>query len=252
MKDLYKNNSLNDKIVDFVSDNIVWVFLFFIVVVIVLPRLFILASPIGYFDNLKPDELGNAIGGMTAPIIGLVSAFLIYVAFSAQVKANKELQKLNERDSNVKELNNLINLNSVIQKWISEITLEIDSKIIQQKKVGFDSICYMFNKYLSLEFEAKKSNINDHIIKSIELYDFVILVSHEIDKSLVAKEYKRYFFKQILILSKLSIHEDNYHNIKFENSIEKQSFDNYYQIFLNKVQELSKYSSIFSKKYLNH
>jgi hypothetical protein len=95
MKEINDNKSLNDKIVDFVSDNIVWVFLSFIVVVFVLPRLFVLTSPLGYFDNLKPDELGNAIGGMTAPIIGLVSAFLIYVAFSAQVKANKELMKFN-------------------------------------------------------------------------------------------------------------------------------------------------------------
>lgn len=35
-------------------------------------------------DGLAPNEIGDAIGGMTAPIIGLFSAFLVYVAFRTQ------------------------------------------------------------------------------------------------------------------------------------------------------------------------
>jgi hypothetical protein len=32
-------------------------------------------------------EIGDAIGGMTAPIIGLFSAFLVYISFSRTSKS---------------------------------------------------------------------------------------------------------------------------------------------------------------------
>lgn len=44
-------------------------------------------------DFRATGQIGDTIGGITAPIIGLVSAILIYLSFSAQVKANMIIQQ---------------------------------------------------------------------------------------------------------------------------------------------------------------
>ncbi len=43
-------------------------------------------------DFTHTGDIGSTIGGITAPVIGLVSAILIYLSFSAQIDANKIAQ----------------------------------------------------------------------------------------------------------------------------------------------------------------
>jgi hypothetical protein len=45
------------------------------------------------FDFTTTGQIGDTIGGITAPVIGLVSAFLVYLSFSAQIEANKIIQE---------------------------------------------------------------------------------------------------------------------------------------------------------------
>lgn len=90
--------SLDDKIINWVSANLFYSFIILVLIIfIVLLSVFGITALI-YKDKtiLNPNEIGDAIGGMTAPIIGLFSAFLVYIAFRAQIKANEQLQKQNE------------------------------------------------------------------------------------------------------------------------------------------------------------
>lgn len=41
------------------------------------------------YDFSESGQIGDTIGGITAPIIGLVSAILVYLSFSAQIDANQ-------------------------------------------------------------------------------------------------------------------------------------------------------------------
>ena len=43
------------------------------------------------FDKTGP--IGDTIGGITAPFVGLLAAFLVYKSFMAQLEANKILSK---------------------------------------------------------------------------------------------------------------------------------------------------------------
>jgi hypothetical protein len=266
MKELNKNKSLNDKIVDFVSDNIVWVFLFFIVVVIVLPRLFILVSPIGYFDNLKPDELGNAIGGMTAPIVGLISAFLIYVAFSAQVKANKELIKLSERDSHIKELNNLFSLLDKLETNTNKLTLtakqfdknnlEIDENFYEIESIS----CIIWNFY-GKNTNLTNSKIFDHFSNCRRAYYFLSLFMLELDKCNLNIQYNKFFLKQVEkynlfideeLLKGIESMNGNFHqNVQLKGDSNFRLYKVGYKNIRNLHDNFIKSFDSLSKKYLN-
>lgn len=50
-----------------------------------------------WFDYSKTGTFGDTIGGITAPIIGLISALLIYLSFRAQIKANYIVQSQIDR-----------------------------------------------------------------------------------------------------------------------------------------------------------
>ncbi len=45
-------------------------------------------------------EIGDAIGGISAPFIGVLAAFLVYKSFEAQIRANKDQLNLIEKSHN--------------------------------------------------------------------------------------------------------------------------------------------------------
>jgi len=48
------------------------------------------------FDLSEKGTIGDAIGGITAPIIGIIGAVLVYLSFRSQVRANELLSNQNE------------------------------------------------------------------------------------------------------------------------------------------------------------
>jgi hypothetical protein len=82
-------------------------------------------------------QIGDTIGGLTAPFIGLLSAYLVYKSFLAQIQANKIIVQARNEDMIIANINNWIdrleasynNFNTGGNKsgtaWIKEITTEI-------------------------------------------------------------------------------------------------------------------------------
>lgn len=65
----------------------------------------LLVLPSTFFDFRETGQIGDTIGGITAPIVGLASAILIYLSFSAQIKANKitlEATQVSQQEGNFK------------------------------------------------------------------------------------------------------------------------------------------------------
>lgn len=62
-----------------------------------------------FFDFTKTGNIGDTLGGITAPVIGVVSALLIYFSFRAQITANRIIQgqidQQREEDNEKKEFN---------------------------------------------------------------------------------------------------------------------------------------------------
>jgi hypothetical protein len=165
--------SLNDRIVNFVSNNIVWVFLGFIVIVIILPRLFIGTSKIGFLDNLKPNEIGDAIGGMTAPIIGLFSAFLVYIAFREQKKANDELVKFNKKQISHNELNEILIQISDLENTVKNIYYFFDDRYIEKKLFKIEGLSAIKNlSGFLLNYKVFKNDEISLWIKETRLINF--------------------------------------------------------------------------------
>jgi hypothetical protein len=53
----------------------------------------ILFTSFNIIDFSNTGEIGDTIGGITAPFVNLVAAFLVYISFREQIKANKLLSK---------------------------------------------------------------------------------------------------------------------------------------------------------------
>ena len=68
----------------------------FAVIILFLPIVLTRAAILSIFDFSYTGEIGDTIGGITAPFVGLVSAYLIYKAFTVQVEANKIQSRNNE------------------------------------------------------------------------------------------------------------------------------------------------------------
>ena len=72
-------------------------FLFAFIATISAPYIFTQFSIWPYIDFTNTGSIGDTIGGITAPIINIFAALLVYLAFREQVKANDiQVEALNE------------------------------------------------------------------------------------------------------------------------------------------------------------
>ena len=69
---------------------------------------FILTSNSVYkgFNLTTYGQIGDTIGGITAPFLNLIGAFLVFYALKAQVKANELIQDQIDKDNEIKEIEN--------------------------------------------------------------------------------------------------------------------------------------------------
>lgn len=83
------------RINDIVKDRTNSIMIVVAALILSLPALFT-QTGISIFDFSKYGQVGDTIGGTTAPFVGLISAYLIYKAFIAQINANRIESKNNE------------------------------------------------------------------------------------------------------------------------------------------------------------
>ncbi|MEM9078192.1 MAG: hypothetical protein AAGC43_14205 [Bacteroidota bacterium] len=74
---------------------------FLLVLIIIAPVLFTQFSTF-YGFNEKTGAIGDTIGGVTAPFVNLLAAYLVYKSFAAQIRANS--QQRNDHDEQMKQL----------------------------------------------------------------------------------------------------------------------------------------------------
>ena len=58
------------------------------------------------FNFSETGQIGDTIGGITAPFMSLIGAFLVFYALNAQVKANELIQDQIEKDNDERECEN--------------------------------------------------------------------------------------------------------------------------------------------------
>ncbi len=79
-------------------------------------------------DFTNTGEIGDTIGGITAPIIGLVGSILVYLALQSQIEANENLNKQfklqKTQDFNNRKYRNLITQFEIVREELKLIQLK--------------------------------------------------------------------------------------------------------------------------------
>lgn len=98
---------MKEKFARFVQDHPIWTFVIGCCVIMIIPALFTLRVSFlpGY---LITGQIGDTIGGTTAPFIGLFSAILVYLSFQEQIKANRLLSGQRREDIVIQHINSQI------------------------------------------------------------------------------------------------------------------------------------------------
>lgn len=152
-------------------------YLLIVGVILILFSPFILTRSLGIIEFSGTGEIGDTIGGITAPIASIIGSILVYYALKAQIDANaivqKQLNVQKNADYERKIVDYLTNLLSMIREEINGFEyLETKRKINKEgeKKTeslikGSDAIFKFLDLYL---FKRYRDNENllyqiDHI-----------------------------------------------------------------------------------------
>ena len=162
--------------------------------IIITNLLFIVISPFlftrsGYIDFTHTGNIGDTIGGITAPFINILNAFLIYITFKEQQKANNTLQleiditndREKERLLNIKKLI-IFDLEFIIKPELNKLKSEIEEFVLTADPMKIN----IFNNHVDL---------NDSRFKSITFIDYgKIFIKKPEDLSSLFNIYNRISF----------------------------------------------------------
>ena len=156
--------------------------LFFSLVVILLCFLgvfiFTLPAFINRLNLSLKDNIGDAVGGLTAPIIGIITSILLYITLSRQVESNVDQKLKNESDILFLLLNQLDNEVSRFYYKYSRGDKEFKFEGLHgMNEFAKDFVNYSFKSFnftFKALFEAKQFLL---IIRSYELIEKRIQVS---------------------------------------------------------------------------
>ena len=176
----------------------------------------------------KPNEIGDTIGGILSPFIGLISAFLVYLTFREQIKANRIIQKqFDELQIEKLELVEFKFVKSEIKYLINEL-----------KNYEFNG----FKGYLALhevyEHLKKGENLNYSDCRDIIVYPlkFSLSINHALNKisnkhllrqiELLLNEADMFFSQEIVVINIEETDSEDLLEILRFNLMFKYSFQN--------------------------
>lgn len=91
------------------------------IIILVCPIL--LTRKFGFFDFTETGQIGDTIGGLTAPFIGLLSVLVVYKAWTAQISANKELRRqISEQRTEIQRTEEFESLNRLYSHIENTVT----------------------------------------------------------------------------------------------------------------------------------
>ena len=123
----------------------------------------------GIWDFSNTGQVGDTIGGITAPVINLIGAFLVYISFKEQIKANKiqtdalenEKQTNNRKDT----FERYITQESEIKTRLHDLDFIIEHPYHNNSDNSFSQPVYVTYRGLSALHEAvnRLESLNNRI-----------------------------------------------------------------------------------------
>lgn len=136
--------------------------------------IFNLPAQVAIFNLSTSGNLGSAIGGLTAPIIGIVSAIIMYVTLSNQIES---INRVRVKDESEAVLNLLNELNSEYDKFYYRFdeTNNLEKKeFALSGKMAMDKFVHhhIFGPFVKLKYEetyqSKSISILIHLFKMVD------------------------------------------------------------------------------------
>jgi len=189
-------------------------------IILIFLSLFLFTRPVIFdsWDFSDTGQIGDTIGGVTAPIINLIGAFLVYISFKAQIDANK-IQKNALDDEKIKNKTNRI----------FEKHLALFDDIKNQLKGLEFIVTIRTNPKTSPTFIVYKgiNALNEYVLKIEDKKNPSISDSYSISGQFLDIHF---MFSAILdLLDRIDMNVKDSHDKKYLESIVKR----FYCIFLN-------------------
>ncbi len=177
MRDLFKNKTFKYALIGFLA---------FVFIVLFLPIVFVNYSWFG-LDYSETGQIGDTIGGITAPFIAIGAAFLTFLAFWVQYQANQKQWELilEERDLN----NAITTLN--IQKELIFKFVELTTPASISTQVQADIIKTKF--YSIFVFFENHFKSNSKVISSLNpiYYSMLVFLGDSVFDMTIKFEYEK-------------------------------------------------------------
>jgi hypothetical protein len=119
---------------DFLNEDTITIYrlIIFIGAIFFIPIIIIPTNIFSYLET--KGQIGDSIGGFTAPLIGGLNAILVYMAFKQQIKANEFLKRFEEEKMIIDAINWLKEDKYEIRKLTEDIekyAKDFERKIIE-------------------------------------------------------------------------------------------------------------------------
>lgn len=138
------------------------------ILILTLPAL-LTQLPLSILDFTQVGQVGDTIGGVTAPFVGLLGAYLIYQAFDAQVKANKIQSEANDIQQKTAEFDVALKLIDDLGNKLSANVYRHEDLVDSKRPDILNSNFYEIIRFWPL----MKSYRRDYLVK-------IVLVTREV------------------------------------------------------------------------
>lgn len=161
-----------------------------------------------WFDFNNTGQIGDTIGGLTAPTIGIFSALLIYLSFRAQIQANyivqSQIEKQEKTETGKKQIEFIVILLNQVREEINEFehtqTVGLGANKQFVKRRGAEAIAYLLGEmsFIGTNNEDVLKNINYQRYKGlVTIFEDLVRV---VFTSEIKKADKTYFLSQLKYL----------------------------------------------------
>jgi hypothetical protein len=200
-----------------------------VIIILLVPPILTLPSISEYFDFTTTGQIGDTIGGLTAPFINGLAAILVFIAFKEQIRAN-EIFKNQEKSRTILEQITLIQDDKL---KIEEVIFGLINRAEYLKQPDTIQITMLMNKIIYFIAEIRLTN---ELIKE-----------HTGDKDFL---YKKLYFLYVIrykdLILKLGDSIENQKKIHADYEIYKIELVTGIQYLNKNLDNVNKYSDILS------
>ena len=159
--------------------------------ILMIPVILVEGPSIISFKNTG--QIGDTIGGITAPFLSFFGAILVYFTLRAQIKANEKIQDQFDEQKRIDYRQNFentfFNLLSIHHQIVENIDVESDKLIPLEEKVFADYISNQKHGYKTSDFQGKTYESRDVFKFSLKVLQQLIFDDLYFTDQLDLKDY---------------------------------------------------------------